>query len=184
MNKIISNSYEFDDLNKYISFERGTEPGSMNYTDINDKSTIRFLRVADLESLTNTFIPLEKSNNKIANIFNILISFDGSLGRIAIGLNGCYSSGIRKVVINSSNYSSGYYYFLLKNDYIQNIIEEHSTGTTIKHASKAIEYLKMPISNINYNKDFDALYNNIINYKIKINELIKLKNKYLQKFFG
>jgi len=33
-----------------------------------------------------------------ANLMILLVSFDGTIGRVSFGIEGCYSSGLRKTI--------------------------------------------------------------------------------------
>ena len=171
----------FDEFCNFAIFKKGKEALSQNYTEENNNDNINFIRVKDLNSLTNTYIP-KNLNIPIANPSDILISFDGAIGRINYGLYGAYSSGIYKVIPCFKN-NYGILYWALKDNYNQHIMLEHTNGTTILHGAKAISYLKIKKHS---SKDID-FYNNIFNYSLNIKlENIKLnilKQLYLKKFF-
>ena len=171
----------FDEFCNFAIFKKGKEALSQNYTEENNNDNINFIRVKDLNSLTNTYIP-KNLNIPIANPSDILISFDGAIGRINYGLYGAYSSGIYKVIPCFKN-NYGILYWALKDNYNQRIMLEHTNGTTILHGAKAIPYLKIKKHS---SKDID-FYNNIFNYSLNIKlENIKLnilKQLYLKKFF-
>ena len=171
----------FDEFCNFAIFKKGKEALSQNYTEENNNDNINFIRVKDLNSLTNTYIP-KNLNIPIANPSDILISFDGAIGRINYGLYGAYSSGIYKVIPYFKN-NYGILYWALKDNYNQQIMLEHTNGTTILHGAKAIPYLKIKKHS---SKDID-FYNNIFNYSLNIKlENIKLnilKQLYLKKFF-
>ncbi len=170
-----------DEFCNFAIFKKGKEALSQNYTEENNNDNIHFIRVKDLNSLTNTYIP-KNLNIPIANPSDILISFDGAIGRINYGLYGAYSSGIYKVIPCFKN-NYGILYWALKDNYNQQIMLEHTNGTTILHGAKAIPYLKIKKHS---SKDID-FYNNIFNYSLNIKlENIKLnilKQLYLKKFF-
>ena len=170
-----------DEFCNFAIFKKGKEALSQNYTEENNNDNIHFIRVKDLNSLTNTYIP-KNLNIPIANPCDILISFDGAIGRINYGLYGAYSSGIYKVIPCFKN-NYGILYWALKDNYNQQVMLEHTNGTTILHGAKAIPYLKIKKHS---SKDID-FYNNIFNYSLNIKlENIKLnilKQLYLKKFF-
>jgi len=62
------------------------------------------------------------------------------------GLNGAYSSGIRKVIIkNKEKLFSDFIFYVIQTEFIQAIIRKYSTGVTIKHASKSIPHIRIPL---------------------------------------
>ena len=173
---------EFIEFSKFAEFSKGKEASSQNYMDVKDNTTINFIRVKDLNSITNTYIP-KSLNLPIANPNDILISFDGAIGRINYGLNGAYSSGIYKVnPINHNNY--GILFWALKDGVNQQIMLEHTNGTTILHGSKSIKYLKIKEHSINDAKFYNNLFDYSLNIKLQNIKLSELKQLYLKKFFG
>lgn len=137
---IDNNETETVKVEDLLLFERGVEPGSKNYSAIYFENSSPFLRVGDLgQRKNNIFVDNDLLKNKFVKFYEILVSFDGAPGLVAVGLEGSYSTGIRKVVIKDDRLSIGYAYFLMKSEGIQGTIERYSEGTTIKHAPRAIE---------------------------------------------
>ncbi len=164
-----------------VSFEKGIEIGSNNYIEknIND-SIIHYLRVGDLISLSSTYIERSVVKN-YAKEEDILIAFDGAPGRNNIGLEGSFSSGICKVVCDIKY--KGFIYFELNSDLNQKIINDHSQGTTILHASKSIEHLKICECNDSHFNYFNQLFNRMVFLKKAISRLLKIKELLLNKYF-
>lgn len=129
-----------------LHFDRGVEPGSPRYLNRQGNNTVRFIRVGDMEeSYGNTFV-----QSDLCKIFaeerDILMSFDGSVGRVTYGVNGAFSTGIRRVYSDDNAISNAFIYYYLTSDYVRNVLDENAIGTTIKHASKAIDVFSMPYS--------------------------------------
>ena len=182
MSKYKSLNNDFIEFSEFAEFSKGKEASSQNYIDVKDNTTINFIRVKDLNSITDTYIP-KSLNLPIAKPNDILISFDGAIGRINYGLNGAYSSGIYKVnPINHNNY--GILFWALKDDVNQQIMLEHTNGTTILHGSKSIQYLKIKEHSINDTKFYNNLFDYSLNIKLENIKLSELKQLYLKKFFG
>ena len=175
----MNNEFDTVEFNHIADLKKGYEAGSSNYLETETKDSVHYIRVGDLDSLSNTFVII---NDKmpIAKEDDILVAFDGAPGRNAIGLNGVYSSGIYKVKC-SSQYK-GLAYFELNSNANQRIISDHSQGTTILHASKAIPFL-ISIKDNNYCDYFNKIFNGIVNLKKKINLLKKQKNLLLDRYF-
>ncbi len=162
-------------LFNYVDFVKGVEPGAHNYLDSRIENSIPFLRVGDLSKRSsNVFVPVELVNKSIASSNDVLISLDGTVGIVKIGLTGAYSTGIRKVVSNSI-LTSSFIYCLLKSDSSQKTIKEHARGSTILHAGSAIKEIKfnMPtISELNYFEKFSTpIFNLIIGLSEQNNKL-------------
>jgi type I restriction enzyme S subunit len=135
-----------------LNFERGTEPGSESYNKRG--KGVRFIRVSDLSGIRDDIVYTTSQNVKLCKANDILISFDGSPGIVKKGLEGAYSSGIRKVEVKQEINLEGikpedinidFIFYVLQSNYVQDTIKKYSTGVTIKHASKAIPNLYIPL---------------------------------------
>ncbi len=139
----IPEGWRVEKLNDFVDFVRGIEPGSDNYREQPDKKSIPFLRIGDLGSRqSNIFVDRELAQDKILSKNDIVISMDGTVGIVKIGLEGAYSSGIRKLVIKNDNLNQPFLWQLIQSEDIQNTIQEHAKGTTILHASESINNMK------------------------------------------
>jgi len=107
----IPKDWEFEKAIEHIEFIRGIEPGSKFYKDF---GKYKFIRVGNLNGERNdeVFIDIEVENEKIANKNDILISFDGTVGVVRKGLEGVFSSGIRKIKIKEQSIAKLNYEFL------------------------------------------------------------------------
>ena len=180
----IPTGWENIKLNKVLDFVRGVEPGSKNYEFKKTDENMNFIRVADLLNLGNTYVDIKYSKGKICNENDILISLDGSIGRIKSGLQGIYSTGIRnvKIIDSSYNISNSFVYFMLKSNFIQNTILEHSSGTTILHAGKSINFMFFPLNKniIKYaNNIIEPIFKKILNNQQEIKTLTKTRDTLL-----
>jgi type I restriction enzyme, S subunit len=125
-------------------FERGTEPGSHTYN--RDGVGTPFIRVGNIAAQIQKQIYTTSENLKLCKKDDILIALDGSPGIVTRGIEGAYSSGIRKVILKDPKNIFYYFiYYILQAKFLQNIIKEYSTGVTIKHASKSLEHIKIPL---------------------------------------
>jgi len=187
----IPKGWEVVYLKDEFKFERGVEPGSKWYIEnptnfeIQKKHLVPFYRVKDLDTTANIYIPIEVSKNKISKFGDVLVSFDGTIGRVNAFLEGAYSSGIRK--INASKYSNAFVYFLMKSDYIQDLIRKYATGTTILHASKSINYLYL-IKNDEIIKEYEKviipIFKTILSNTQQIQTLQELRDTLLPKLIN
>lgn len=134
-------------LEDYVDFVTGVEPGSKNYHEKPEPHDIPFLRVGDLGSRDNgVFIDPSLSKNKILKYDDIVLSLDATIGIVKMGLEGAYSTGMRKLVIKNDNINQPFLYCLVKSNRIQRIIETFATGTTILHAGKSIKHMNFVLS--------------------------------------
>ena len=176
----IPKDWEVKRLLDVVNVVKGTEPGSKNYRK---KGDVRFIRVSDLSKNILEKIYLntnEVKNLTIVNENDVLLVLDGIPGIVAMGYNGAISSGIRKLNIKDKNkLHNKFLYYILQINAIQKIILYYATGTTIKHASKSISYIKIPLPPLDEQKaiakvlkDFDDLLE-IIEEKINGNLFYK-----------
>ena len=177
----LNDSLEHQKLSSVCELIKGFEIGSQNYIETPiDKSLIHYLRVGDLLSLGSTFVEPSKELMLCLDD-DILIAFDGAPGRNAIGLEGTYSSGIYKVNCNLKY--KGLIYFEINSELNQKIIKDHSQGTTILHASKAIPFLKIAKTDEQNNEKLNVLFEQIIKNKKKLKLLSNEKRLLLSKYF-
>jgi type I restriction enzyme S subunit len=187
----IPKGWEIVYLKDVFDFERGVEPGSKFYIEnptnyeIQKDKLIPFYRVKDLETKANIYIPNEISKGKISKFGDVLVSFDGTIGRVNAFLEGAYSSGIRK--IKATNYSNAFVYFLMKSDYIQDLIRKYATGTTILHAGKSINYLYL-VKNDKIIKEYEKIiipiFKTILSNAKQIQTLQNLRDTLLPKLIN
>lgn len=134
-----------------LEFEKGIEVGSNNYFANKDdlENPEMFYRVGDIENngnLSSLYCEKDLLKNKLFKNEDILVSFDGTVGRVFFGGNGGYSSGIRKIYDKDGDIKSSFLYFWAKSATVQETINLYSEGTTIQHAGRSIPYLEI-ISN-------------------------------------
>lgn len=179
-------NWEEKPLSEIYYFGKGVEPGSKYYEEKKTKNNIRFIRVGDmLDEKGVVFVDssLFKENCKEADL---LVSFDGTVARVAFGQKGIYSSGIRKIFSPNPIYDSfGLKYLLFKNKEIQNTIREHATGTVILHASSSIDFLSFALPKEEVIKEYnilvEPLFNKIFANRFQISQLEKLRDTLLPK---
>ena len=176
-------------LEDYVDFVTGVEPGSKNYHEKPEPNDIPFLRVGDLGSRDNgVFIDPSLSKNKILKYDDIVLSLDATIGIVKMGLEGAYSTGMRKLVIKNDNINQPFLYCLVKSNRIQRIIETFATGTTILHAGKSIKHMNFVLSDKKTMDDFGKIGNPIISIILtnlkEIEYLTKLRDTLLPKLMS
>lgn len=180
-------SWEIKLLKEELSFIRGIEPGAKNYQKKATNSTSPFYRVGEMLNETAIFVDKELLKDRIAGKNDVLVSFDGTVGRAVTGLSGGYSSGIRKIYSKGGYYPNSFIYFLFKSQHIQNYIHQHATGTTILHASKSIDYMKIPYNEKvvkEYCKLSDVFLEKIIKNKLENEALLSIRDTLLPKLMS
>jgi type I restriction enzyme S subunit len=181
---LIPKDWVIINLDGMFVFERGIEPGSKNYTTNSKADSIPFYRVGDLESRSNVYIDKLLTKDKFVDEKDVLVSFDGAIGRTGIGFVGSYSTGLRKVYDKSNKFKNSLIYFIMKSDSIQNTMKEHANGTTILHASTSIPYLKIAFKYEvlkGFELKIDSIFEEIITLKKQSKNLENLRDLLLPK---
>ncbi|CCY45291.1 restriction modification system DNA specificity domain protein [Clostridium sp. CAG:1193] len=169
---IIKNITELCDLKK------GYEPGSDNYLEKSIDNSVQFFRVSDLDTKNPIYILDDDSISSRVNYDEVLISFDGSVGRVGIGYDGVFSTGIKKAVSLNKEISNGLLYFLFRSEYVRKTIEKYASGSVLKHASSSIPYINFPYEEkyfANFSQLINPLFSEIV---LCIKEIEKLKRYY------
>ncbi|HOK57097.1 MAG TPA: restriction endonuclease subunit S [bacterium] len=172
-------NWNFLPILEVCEFEKGTEPGSESYN--RDGMGIPFIRVGNIGAKIQEQIYTTSENVKICKKDDILIALDGSPGIVIRGLEGAYSSGIRKVIVkDSTKLMKEFVYYYLQTDEVQKIINEHTIGVTIKHAGKSLNFINIPIPPISVQKKIVKILDTV-QKGIEIQEKIIEKTKEIKK---
>lgn len=145
LNRQIPADWEVLKLQDVLEFEKGTEPGAAAYSEVqNDEFDMPFYRVGDIDGQTNTYIDSSKFTATTAEPTDVIVTFDGSVGKMGLGLDGAISGGLRHIYDKSGKFTDAGVYAIFGNEYITKTIERYATGSVILHASSAIPYLMIP----------------------------------------
>jgi type I restriction enzyme S subunit len=151
-------------INKLVTFKRGVEPGSDNYLETYESGSFPFFRVSDLVARNpSIFVDEQYAKSALLKKSDIVISLDGSVGIVSMGLEGCYSTGIRKLIIKDKKINRAYLYFLMKSHYVQGVINAYAKGTTIQHAGEAIKHMNPILPPQNLMDLFDEIASPALN---------------------
>lgn len=154
----VPSGWKKEKINKLVTFKRGIEPGSDNYLANNESGSFPFFRVSDLVTRNpSIFVDEQYAKGALLKKSDIVISLDGSVGIVSMGLEGCYSTGIRKLIIKDKKINREYLYFLMKSHYVQGVIKAYSKGTTIQHAGEATRRLNSILPPQNLMDLFDEI---------------------------
>jgi len=136
--------WDYVPILQYCDFERGTEPGSNAYNREGDG--VPFIRVGNIAAQIQKQIYTISENINLCKKDDVLLVLDGSPGVVVKGVEGAFSSGIRRVIVKEPKKNlKDFVFYALQADFVQNTIKEYSTGVTIKHASKSLEHIKIPL---------------------------------------
>ena len=170
-------------------FEKGFEPGSGNYLETEEEDAIRFIRVGDMLSYTPSVYIKKSLAKSTCTADDLLMSFDGTPGRLNFGVEGAYSSGIRRIYSLNPVYDNlGLKYLIFKSKHIQDTVNAHSSGTVILHASSSIDELTFSFPDERKLEEFNEMITPIFS-KIQLNKrqfriLEKLRDTLLPKLMS
>ena len=176
-------------LKDIYTFEKGFEPGSDSYLKEKSEDAIRFIRVKDLPEDTASIYIRKNIAEKICTADDLLMSFDGTPGKLNFGLEGAYSSGIRKIYSTNPLYNNlGLKYLIFKSKSIQDTIKAYSDGTVIIHAGSSIDNLVFSFPDENkiaeFNNLIDPIFTKIQLNKVQIRTLTQLRDTLLPKLMS
>ena len=185
----IPKSWSVEMLDDHVDFITGVEPGSKNYHEKPESNDIPFIRVGDLGSRDNmVYIDKSVSKNKILNYDDIVLSLDATVGIVKMGLEGAYSTGMRKLVIKHNTINKPFLYCLVKSKRIQRIIETFATGTTILHAGKSIKHMNFVLPDkdtmVKFGKLGNPILSQLLSNKKEIENLTQLRDELLPKLMS
>lgn len=176
----IPKGWRVDLLGKKLNMQRGVEPGSEAYSEVEtDTYTVPFIRVSDLGLKPALYISEKAANGTGCLPSDVLVSFDGSVGKMAIAMEGAYSSGIRKITPRDNDYSDALIYFIFQSEEIQKTISKYAVGSNILHAAGAIEHLLFPFGKEvvqDFISKIEPLYKKMVNNYQQNKELILLRD--------
>ena len=178
----IPEGWECEKLIGLFDFVRGTEVGSGAYAGkkISD-NYIQFWRVRDVNSDCNTWIDGNISNLTIVEPGDVIVTLDGTVGKIGIDLDGAISGGLRHVVDHTSTISNATIYAILQSDYVQESLKQYVSGrgSILAHASGALQHLAIPYDKNIFNKFQDIIqpvFDLMINCKKQSKQLASLRD--------
>jgi type I restriction enzyme S subunit len=135
------NSVKIED---YFTFEKGGEPGAESYHQLESEGLIPFYRVSDVPKSKPVFVSHSLRNLRFCDFNDVLVTFDGTVGKILFGKQGSYSSALRKIASKENAHSNGFVYSVVSSLHVQQSIQRYSTGSVLLHASESIKHLYMP----------------------------------------
>lgn len=180
LNRPIPTEWEVLKLQDVLEFEKGTEPGADAYSEIqDDENDMPFYRVGDIDGQTSTFVNSSSIRLKIVKPTDIVVTFDGSVGKMGLGLDGAISGGLRHIYDKTSTISDAGIYAIFNDEYITKTIERYATGSVILHASSSIPYLAVPYDEAtfsNFQKVVEPIFAKIIANRQQSQNLANLRD--------
>jgi type I restriction enzyme S subunit len=180
----IPEDWEIVKLNDVCELIRGTEPGSKSYNT--ECIGIRFIRVSDISKQVLEGVFINEANNLvICKKEDILLALDGVPGVVAKGFEGAISSGIRIVKPKTNKIDKEFLFYILQHKIVQKVIKNYTTGTTIKHASRVVDFIVLPLPPLPEQKTIAQILSTLDKAIQKVDEIIakteRLKKGLMQK---
>lgn len=141
----IPGGWEMKKLTSIFIFKKGIEPGASEYVDSMETADyIKFYRVGDIDGSSVTYIDSKGKKYERAEERDVIVTFDGSVGKVGFGLDGAYSGGLRKIFDETGKLNNALVYSIFKDERIIAIIHKYATGSILLHASSSIDNLTIP----------------------------------------
>ncbi len=176
----IPEAWEVKKLQEFLEFEKGIEPGASEYLNLKmNEKCVKFFRVGDIQSESSVYIDSTNKNYKIVNERDVIVTFDGSVGKLGFGLKGAISGGLRKIYDKSGKFDNSLIYCIFCDNEIIKTIHRYATGSILLHASSSIEHLKIVFkeeSYLKFQKIIKPIFNQMIQSKKQNQELAKLRD--------
>ena len=176
----IPQGWEVLRLSTKFTFEKGIEPGSAEYVEHKESiHHVKFIRVGDVDGSSAIFIDTRLKTYAIVYKKDVLVTFDGSVGKVAFGLEGAYSGGLRRIYDKSRLIDSSLIYFIFKDERINKTIHKYATGSILLHAGSSIDVLKIPYSEkiyLEYQSSIKASYHKMVINKTENEKLTELRD--------
>jgi len=181
---ITMSSYPLINLNdeKYFDAVRGKEVGSATYCTINEG--VPYIRVGDLTGKGSSFVNTNATDFVLAEENDILLSFDGTIGIVRKGLSGAISAGMRRIRLkNTEVLFRDFVFFALQSKDVKDTMDKYSKTSTIIHAGKSFDYIRIPIPPIEIQKEIAKKLEIKYNKIERINDLLlSLSNTPIDEF--
>jgi len=167
----IPKEWEVVKLKNICVLIRGTEPGSKKYN--NKGIGFRFIRVSDISKqiLEPIFVDEKPENLSFCHKEDVLLTLDGVPGIVAKGMEGAISSGIR-IVKPVNKINNDFLFYILQHSTVQKVIANYTIGTTIKHASRAIDFITLPLPSLREQQKIAEILSIVDEAIQKTNEII------------
>ncbi len=176
----IPTSWVVKKLNDLFEFDKGTEPGASAYSEtFTGEGSIKFYRVGDIESDSKTYVDSGSYTLKMVLPGDVVVTFDGTIGKMGITLDGAISGGLRHIYDKTGLISSASIWAIFADPRIQASIHKYATGSVLLHASSSIDNLTMAY-NIDVLKPFQdtvqPIYDHIVLNNNESTELAELRD--------
>jgi len=167
----IPKEWEVAKLKNTCELIRGTEPGSKTYNK--DGKGFKFIRVSDISKqiLETVFVDEKPENLVFCHKEDVLLALDGVPGIVAKGMEGAISSGIR-IVKPVNKIDNDFLFYILQHSIVQKVIKNYTTGTTIKHASRAVDFITLPLPPFQEQQKIAEILSTVDEAIQKTNEII------------
>jgi type I restriction enzyme S subunit len=166
-------------LKDILEFQKGSEPGAAAYSEQNKEGYVKFYRVGDVGRIGETYVDSRTSGLVTTEYNDVVVTLDGSIGKIGLCFDGAISSGLRKVFDKSGTLHSSLVWAIFLDPRVQLTMERFSTGSILMHASDSINYLQLPYREsvfVEFQRIIDPLFEQVIANSAENQKLIDLRD--------
>ena len=178
LNRDIPTGWKLINVQEQFDFIKGFEPGAEEYCNEAKDDYVKFYRVADMDDTGSTYVKKKYLTEASVSEKELLVSFDGTVGKIGVGLDGVYSTGMRKISDKYGEISDAVIWAMFLSEDFQRTIDRYATGSNILHASEAINHLYFAYDRDvfeNFDRIITPIYEKIVMCKKEIKQTMKIK---------
>lgn len=159
----IPEGWEVKNLLDIVEWISGAQPPKATFIYQPQNGYVRFIQNRDYAGDTNVTYIKESKNNKVCDVFDIMMDKYGDAGRVRYGLAGAYNVALSKIKVNV-RYGQEYIRKFLESDSVYNYLYNACMASTRASLNgEILGNLNMAIPNDTLLKNFEIQNKQIIN---------------------
>lgn len=168
-------------LGNLVSIKKGKKPTTTLSTST--ESSFPLILTPNLRGLPYTEYCQEFSGQVIAKPQDILISWDGSVGRTGFGLEGCVGSTLARISVNDEETTHPEYLWCFLRS-METLIRKNSKGASIPHVDPTyLSRILVPLPDLGTQKEIAATFRALNDLDVKNGKQTKLLDEYISALF-
>lgn len=159
----IPEGWEVKNLLDIVEWISGAQPPKATFIYQPQNGYVRFIQNRDYAGDSNVTYIKESKNNKVCNVFDIMMDKYGEAGRVRYGLEGAYNVALSKIKVNIQ-YGQEYIRKFLESDSVYNYLYNACMASTRASLNgEILGNLNIAIPNDTLLKNFEMQNKQIIN---------------------
>ena len=159
----IPEGWEVKNLLDIVEWVSGAQPPKATFIYQPQNGYVRFIQNRDYAGDTNVTYIKESKNNKVCDVFDIMMDKYGDAGRVRYGLAGAYNVALSKIKVNV-RYGQEYIRKFLESDSVYNYLYNACMASTRASLNgEILGNLNIAIPNDTLLKNFEMRNEQIIN---------------------